>query len=317
MPPDLTVIIVSYNTEHLLDRMFESLYVSRGSLEIQFIVVDNASCDGSVQLLRTKYPDVELIENKTNIGFGRANNQALARVRGQYVLLLNTDAFLSPDTLVKSLAFMDAHQHCGVLGVTLVGVDGSLQPSCRYFPTPWNVFLQSTDLAWLFPCARLVDDMTWDHKSERECDWVPGCFYLIRREVIEHVGLFDPRYFLYWEEIDHCRAVRSAGWSVIYFPHTKVVHIGGESAVSHGTLDVDSRQLNVLQLESSLLYFRKHYGMRGVFEAVFLKILGEIICSAKALAGRLDMKRIVSAFWNVFVLMKVLVNTRLAAVPTR
>jgi N-acetylglucosaminyl-diphospho-decaprenol L-rhamnosyltransferase len=317
MPPDLTVIIVSYNTEHLLDRMFESLDESRGSLEIQFIVVDNASRDGSVQLLRTKYPDVELIENKSNVGFGRANNQALALVRGRYVLLLNTDAFLSPDTLVKSLAFMDAHQQCGVLGVTLVGVDDSLQPSCRYFPTPWNVFLQSTGLARLFPSARLVDDMTWDHKSERECDWVPGCFYLIRREVIEHVGLFDPRYFLYWEEIDHCRAVRSAGWSVIYFPHTKVVHIGGESAASDGTLEGGSRQLNVLQLESSLLYFRKHYGIQGVFEAVFFKILGEVIFSAKALAGRLDMKRTVSAFWNVFVLIKVLVNTRLASVPTR
>jgi N-acetylglucosaminyl-diphospho-decaprenol L-rhamnosyltransferase len=304
MLPDLTVIVVSYNTEHLLNQMFDSLDASRGSLEIQSIVVDNASRDGSVRLLRAKYPDVELIENKKNVGFGRANNQALALVRGRYVLLLNTDALLSPDTLVKSLAFMDAHQQCGVLGVTLVGVDGSLQPSCRYFPTPWNVFLQSTGLARLFPSTRLVDDTTWDHKTERECDWVPGCFYLIRREVIERVGLFDPRYFLYWEEIDHCR-------------HTKVVHIGGESAASDGTLEVGSRQLNVLQLESSLLYFRKHYGMQGLLAAVFFNILGEIIFSAKALAGRLDINRTTSAFWNVSVLIKVLVNTRLASVPTR
>jgi N-acetylglucosaminyl-diphospho-decaprenol L-rhamnosyltransferase len=317
MPLDLTVIIVNYNTEHLLDQMFASLDASRGALEVQIIVVDNASRDGSVRLLRTKYPDVELIENKKNVGFGRANNQALARVRGRYVLLLNTDALLSPDTLAKSLSFMDAHQQSGVLGVRLVGVDGSLQPSCRYFPTPWNIFLQSTGLARLFPSTRLVDDMTWDHKTERECDWVPGCFYLIRREVIERVGLFDPRYFLYSEEIDHCRAVRSAGWSVIYFPHTKVVHIGGESAASDGALEAGSRQLNALRIESSLLYFRKHYGMQGLFAAVFLNILSEIIFSVKALAARLDIKRTTSAFGNVSALIKVLVNTRLASVPTR
>jgi GT2 family glycosyltransferase len=297
--------------------MFDSLEASRGSLEIQTIVVDNASRDGSVRLLRTRYPDLELIENKKNIGFGRANNQALSRVRGRYVLLINTDVLLSSDTLVKSLDFMNTHQQCGVLGVTLVGVDDSLQPSCRYFPTPWNAFLQSTGLARFFPSTRLVDDMTWDHKTERECDWVPGCFYLIRREVIEHVGLFDPRYFLYSEEIDHCRAVRSAGWSVIYFPHTKVVHIGGESAASDGALEVGSRQLNVLQLESSLLYFRKHYGIQGVFAAVFLNILAEIIVGAKALAGQLDIKSTTSAFWNVLDLIKVLVKTRLASVPTR
>jgi N-acetylglucosaminyl-diphospho-decaprenol L-rhamnosyltransferase len=106
--------------------------------------------------------------------------------------------------------FMEVNPCCGVLGVKLVGRDGALQPSCRYFPTPWNVFLAKTGLQRLFPGTRLVDDMTWDHASVRECDWVPGCYYLIRREVIERVGLFDPRYFLYYEEVDHCRRVSCA-----------------------------------------------------------------------------------------------------------
>ena len=149
------------------------------------IVVDNASSDGSVEVLKSQYPNVELIANQTNVGFARANNQALPRLRGRYVLLLNTDAFVSPDTLSKTVSFMDANSKCGVLGVKLVGRDGSLQPSCRYFPTPWNLFLASTGVARFFPRARLVDDMSWDHKSVRECDWVPGCYYLVRREVID------------------------------------------------------------------------------------------------------------------------------------
>ncbi|POZ99712.1 glycosyltransferase family 2 protein, partial [Pseudomonas sp. MWU12-2312b] len=109
---------------------------------------------------------------------------------------------------------------------------GDLQPSCRYFPTPLNVFMARTGLERFFPGVKKVDDMTWDHNSVRECDWVPGCYYLIRREVIDQVGLFDPRYFLYYEEVDHCKRVKQAGWKVVYYPHTTVVHIGGESAKS-------------------------------------------------------------------------------------
>ena len=186
------MVVVSYNTAHLLDRLFSALAAAQGSLRIQTIVVDNASRDNSVELLTNKYPTVELIENPTNPGFGRANNQAVPRIRGNYVLLLNTDAFVSPDTLVKTLGFMEANPQCGILGVKLVGEDGTLQPSCRYFPTPWNVFLVSTGLNRFFPNTRLVDDMKWDHTSIRECDWVPGCYYLTRKQLVDQIGLFDP-----------------------------------------------------------------------------------------------------------------------------
>jgi len=99
---------------------------------------------------------------------------------------------------------MDSHPQTGILGVKLLGRDGVLQPSCRYFPTPWNLFLTKTGLNKLFRNIKLVDDMAWSHDAVRDCDWVPGCYYLIRREVIDQVGLFDPRYFLYYEEVDHC-----------------------------------------------------------------------------------------------------------------
>ena len=227
-----------------------------------------------------------MIANTVNVGFARANNQAIPRVRGRYVLLLNTDAFVSADTLPKTVKFMDAHPSCGVLGVKLVGEDRSLQPSCRYFPTPWNVFLASTSLQRLFPRTRLVDDMNWDHASVRECDWVPGCYYLVRRQVIDDVGLFDPRYFLYCEEVDHCRAVREAGWKVVYYPFTQVVHIGGQSAATSAALHPVSRQISSLQIESELLYFRKHHGLTGVLVSVLLAMLRDVARACCSLLQR-------------------------------
>src|SRR5262249_4383210 len=315
--PDVTVIIVSYNVAHLLDRMFAALDAARAGLKLQLVVVDNASRDNSVEILRTHYPHVELIENPANVGFGRANNQALLRARGRYVLLLNTDAFVSPDTLQKTVDFMEVHPKTGVLGVKLVGPDGSLQPSCRYFPTPWNVFLATTGLNRFFPGTRLVDDMSWDHESLRECDWVPGCYYLVRREVIKHVGLFDPRYYLYYEEVDHCRRVRQAGWSVTYYPFTQVVHIGGESAETEGPLTHAGRQISALQIESELLYFRKHYGVRGLLAAVFLAALRDTITAGKGLWRRLDTARAAAAARHTWTVLKLMVATGLASRATR
>jgi GT2 family glycosyltransferase len=315
--PDVTVLVVNYNTAHLIDKMFAALEASCGALKLQVVVVDNASRDGSADLLRTKYPHVELIENSTNVGFGRANNQALPRIRARHVLLLNTDAFVAPDTLQKTVEYMDAHPHCGVLGVKLVGRDGGLQPSCRYFPTPWNIFLARTGLARFFPRARLVDDMSWDHASVRECDWVPGCYYLVRREVIDCVGFFDPRYFLYYEELDHCRAVRRAGWSVLYFPFTQVVHIGGESAKSEGPLTADGRQISAQQIESELLYFRKHYGPAGLLSALMLALLGDTIIACKGLVLRRDIDQAVGAAKHAWTVLNVLIISKLASRATK
>jgi N-acetylglucosaminyl-diphospho-decaprenol L-rhamnosyltransferase len=279
--PDITIVIVNYNTGHLFDRLFSALAAAQGNLKLQTIVIDNASRDNSVQLIHSNYPTVELIENVTNVGFGRANNQALPRIRGRYMLLLNTDAFVSSDTLVKTLSFMQQNPRCGILGVKLVGEDGSLQPSCRFFPTPWNVFLTANGLERFFPNTKLVDDMTWDHSATRSCDWVPGCFYLIRKEVIDQIGLFDPRFFLYHEEVDHCRRARSAGWAVSYYGDTQVVHIGGESAKSDAALTSAGRQVARLQVESELLYFRKHYGLLGLLATVILTACGTLLAIIK------------------------------------
>lgn len=315
--PDLSVIVVNYNTGYLLERMFSALDAARGAPRVQIIVVDNASRDDSVAILRAKYPNVELIANRTNVGFGRANNQALPLVRGRYVLLLNTDAFVSPDTLTKTIGFMDENPQCGILGVKLVGEDGELQPCCRYFPTPWNVFLTKTGLDRVIKGSRLVDDMNWDHGAVRNCDWVPGCYYLVRREVIDRVGLFDPRFFLYFEEVDHCRAARNDGWTVTFYPFTSVVHIGGESAKTQQSLTSSGQQISALQVESELLYFRKHFGLPGLLGATFLTVLSDVYLAAKGLLRWSRKGEVSSASRHLWLYFKVLTQTDFATQPTR
>jgi GT2 family glycosyltransferase len=278
---DITIAIVNYNTAFLLDRLFSALATAQGRLKLQIIVIDNVSRDNSLEILREKYPFVELIANDTNVGFGRANNQARARMRGRYLLLLNTDAFVATDTLAKTFEFMERNPCCGVLGVKLVGENGGLQPCCRFFPTPWNVFLVAHGLEKYFPKTQLIDDVSWDHQSVRQCDWVPGCFYLVRKAVLDQLGLFDPRFFLYYEEVDHCRRVRQAGWDVTYYPYTEVVHVGGESAKSDARLTSAGRQISRLEVESELLYFRKHYGILGVVAWIALMACGALLSLLK------------------------------------
>jgi len=260
-------------TKKALRHLFASIH----NYDIEVIIIDNDSKDHSADILRHEYPNIRLIENKKNVGFGRANNQALPYINSRYVLLLNTDAFVEPDTISKTVRYMDANPQCGILGVKFLGEDGTLQPSCRYFPTPWNIFLNRTGLKRIFKHTKMVDDLSWDHASVRDCDWVPGCYFLIRKDLIDQIGFFDPRFFLYYEEIDLCFAAKRAGWHVTYFPYTSVVHLGGESAKSEGEITSSGRQLESLKIESELLYFRKNYGLIATILNVFLITVADSI----------------------------------------
>ena len=317
MSCDLSIVVVNYNTEHLLAEMFAAVEAATGTLTVQKIVIDNASRDGSVSLLRRAYPEVELIVNPENVGFGRANNQAIPRLRGRFVLLLNTDAFVAPGGIERSVRFMEAEPDCAVLGARLVGRDGSLQPSCRYFPTPWNEFLGRTGLARFFPNARLVDDMSWDHASARRCDWVPGCYLLIRKEVVDRFGLFDPRFFLYYEEVDLCMSLKAAGLHVMYCPDTTVVHIGGESARSDAQLTASGRQISALQIESGLLFHRKHYGLAGLWLGLALLALDDAALSLKRLLRLRSSRATAVAFSETRATWSLLRRTAWGLRPTR
>ncbi|MGR8929521.1 MAG: glycosyltransferase family 2 protein [Gammaproteobacteria bacterium] len=313
----LSVILVSYNTEALLIKCLSYLKASLEGLDYNIIIIDNASSDGSVNTIAEKFSECLLIKNTINNGFGRANNQALDYVQGKYVLLLNTDAFIEPDSLSKTVRYMDEHPKAGILGVKLVGRDSTLQPSCRHFPTPWNLFLERSGMNRFFPDAQMVDNMEWDHAAVRSCDWVPGCFYLVRREVIDQVGLFDPKYFLYYEEVDHCFAAKKAGWEVHYYPYTSVIHLGGESAKSEGAITESGRQLETLQTESELLYFRKNHGLHGLGMYILLATITDVINMLKAI-----LKRNSRAYWSRYaqhsvLFWKLIFKTRAGICPTR
>ncbi|MES2583333.1 MAG: glycosyltransferase family 2 protein [Pseudomonadota bacterium] len=314
---DIDCVIVSYNTDALLPACMAYLKAASHGVQVQTIFVDNASRDQSAEVISTEFPECPLIVNSENVGFGRANNQALALAKGRYVLLLNTDAFVEPDTLTKTIAYMDGNPKCGILGVRLEGRDGVLQPCCRYFPTPWNTFLQRTGLARLFGSVQMVDDMAWAHDTVRSCDWVVGCYYLVRKELINQIGLFDPRYFLYFEEVDHCFAAKRAGWDVVFYPHTTVVHLGGESAKSEGSITEGGKQLEALQIESELLYYRKNLGFGAALASVGLTWLAESLNLFKRLLKPGVPVNASSAWHHIRLVSRIFTQTRWATQPTR
>lgn len=313
---DISVILVSYNTAEITKVSLQHLFASELKQQMEVFIVDNASRDNSVEVIRAAYPNVPLIENQVNVGFGRANNQALPFITGRYVLLLNTDAFVGPDVIAKTIAYMDAHPKCGILGVKLIGENGDLQPSCRYFPTPWRIFLQTTGLKRFFKNAQMVDEMNWDHASVRSCDWVPGCYYLVRKEVIDQVGLFDPLYFMYCEEVDHCYATKKAGWEVAYYP-MPVIHLGGQSAKSDSEISTHGRQIQSLQIESELLYYRKNHGVFGVLLHLFFTTLADFLQIIRNILKLESLKKLMTYVNHMCFVWKVFFRTKLATKGTR
>lgn len=284
--PKVATIIVSFNTKHLLAKCLATLSAAEAhaGLPQTAVIVDNASVDGSADFLAEHYPQIPLIRSDRNVGFGRANNMALDVVGDvDYVLLLNTDAFVAEDAISETLAYMGQHPRCGIVGVSLTDSDGGAQPSCRNFPTPLRTFVQRAGFQRLMPWVVPVDDPRRNSSQSQECDWVPGCFYLIRAEVIRRVGLFDPLYFLYFEEVDHCYATKRAGFTVDYCASTTTIHLGGESAGSQGKLTKAGSQLAPLQMESAMIYYRKNFGVVGLFQHLLLETLADLIISVKLL----------------------------------
>ncbi|MDZ4817338.1 MAG: glycosyltransferase family 2 protein [Planctomycetota bacterium] len=314
---DVSVILVNYNTADLLPRAIGALFDASAGLNVQTIIVDNASRDGSVESIRRNFPDCSLIVNTTNVGFGRANNQALSLATGRYVLLLNTDAFVSKDSLLKTICYMDLHPGCGILGARLTGEDGAMQPSARHFPTPWRRFVTRAGLGKPFENARFAENLDGDPDSIRHCDWVPGCYFLVRRKVIDQVGLFDPRYFLYYEEVDLCLAAKKAGWVVVCFFGTTVIHIGGESAKSDSAITASGRQIETLQIESELLFFRKNSGLVGVLLNVVLTFFADAIIVTKRVLKWNTPLGIAMLFSHSTLVWSLFRRTRFGTQPTR
>jgi N-acetylglucosaminyl-diphospho-decaprenol L-rhamnosyltransferase len=312
-PAQIFVTLVSYNTAGLLQRCFEHLRIASEGLRISVVVVDNASHDGSAALLRREFTDCHVIENRLNVGFGRAHNQALALCNAPLVLLLNPDAYMSQDALRRCLRHMDKEPRCGVLGLRLVDEAGNGNGSIRDFPSAWRSFGINTGLVRHKP-----DDQARAQGAEAvDCDWVTGCFYLARRTAITEVGLFDPRYFLYFEEVDHCRALHRAGWKVQCLLSCSVIHEGGASARSGGELTVDGQLLLTPQIEAELLYFRKHDGLWGLSLAFVLGLATDAVVIFKRLLRRRGGRQLRGHVRHAQELCRLVLATRGGRYPTR
>ncbi len=237
---DISVVIVSYNVSSFLDQALTTLKDSAQGLDYEVYVVDNASTDESVSMIRDKHSLVKLIENDSNVGFARANNQALKKVNGRYVLLLNPDTVLRRDTLKTMISFLDEHTDAGIAGCKVLNPDGTLQLACRRgFPTPGVAFFKMIGLSDLFPKSKTFGayNLTYlDPDSLAEVDAVSGSFMMIRKEVIDKVGFLDENFFMYGEDLDICYRAKQAGWKVFYMPQTEIIHFKGESTKTVPTL---------------------------------------------------------------------------------
>lgn len=263
--PAISILIVSFNTREVLRECLNSVAASTASLSVETIVVDNCSRDGSAAMVRKEFPWVHVIESKENLGFGRANNLAFTAARGRYIVLLNSDAFLQQNTLCLSLKKMEADPTVGLASGRLVGRDGELQPSARMFPNLLRQLLVISGLAHKFAGSRFFGqaDRTWaDPMEAAEVDWVPGAYSIIPADILHRYGFFDPRFFLYYEEVDLCLRIQKAGYKIMYWPEICIVHVGGESSRQVKTLEMSQTgaQLVLWQMRSTLLYYRKHGG---------------------------------------------------------
>uniref|UniRef100_UPI0033658B51 glycosyltransferase family 2 protein n=1 Tax=Candidatus Albibeggiatoa sp. nov. BB20 TaxID=3162723 RepID=UPI0033658B51 len=223
--PDISVIIVSFNTCNLLRRCLQTLLKKAGSVQFETIVVDNASKDDSADMVEREFPHVMLIRSQTNLGFAAANNLAFQQATGEFIVLLNSDAFLTELALSQSLEFMRENPNVAVGGARLIGRDNSWQPSARMFPSLLNHFLTLSGLAYKYPKSTFFGrfDRTWaNHNVAAKVDWVPGAYSIIRHDVLKQVNYFDEQFFLYYEEVDLCRRIQRANYSIWYLPDVVV-----------------------------------------------------------------------------------------------
>jgi GT2 family glycosyltransferase len=267
---DVSVIIVNWNTKDLLRDCLKSVYQCAGAMDYKIIVVDNASTDGSVEMVKNDFKQVILIENSDNKGFAAANNQGMAVAKGRYMLLLNSDTVVLDNAISDMVRFADENPQAAVVGCRVLNPDRTLQRTCFMFPSVLNMLLSSTYLYKLFPKSRFFgrEQMTWwDRNDIRQVDVVTGCFMLVRREAIEQVGTMDEQFFMYGEETDWCYRFREKGWKVMFAPVGEIIHFGGQSAAQKPVAMIVQLRLSILK------FIKKHYSRSAYLIARFLVTL--------------------------------------------
>ncbi len=285
MSVQLSVIIVNYNVKHFIEQCLHSVIKASEKISAEIFVVDNNSVDGSVSLIREKFPQVKLIENKVNTGFSVANNQAIRLAQGRYVLLLNPDTVVQEDTFVKTIAFMDTHPEAGALGVKMLDGKGNFAPeSKRGLPTPMVAFYKIFGLARLFPRSKRFGKYHLSYLGENdinEIEVLSGAFMLLRKSVLDTIGLLDETFFMYGEDIDLSYRVTKAGYKNYYYPETQIIHYKGEST-KRGSVNYV-----LIFYRAMSLFARKHFTSSNAFWFSVLINLAIYLRAAMAIASRL------------------------------
>ncbi len=252
--PDLSVIILNWNTRDLLAQCLDTVIQNAGDLTLELIVVDNASTDGSLDMLSARFPQVRVMANTQNVGFARGNNQGMAVSQSRYFLLLNSDAFITPGALPALIHLADQQPRAGIVGAQLLNADGTFQASHTSFPNLWREFLILTGLGrrlygrWYPSCG------PQEAQGPQVVDYVEGACLLVRPEAFKATGGLDEGYFMYAEEVDWGYAMRQQGWQVWYQPAAKIIHLGGGSSQGRRT----QREADLYR--SRVRFFRKNYG---------------------------------------------------------
>lgn len=280
----LSIIIVSWNVKGDLADCIRSIGDNRPCCDYEVIVVDNASSDGSAEMVEERYPEVRLLANEENLGFATGNNVGIGKSRGEYLLLLNPDTIVHSGSLDALVKFMDENADVGVCGPKLLNTDGTTQPSARGFPTLRGVvhcFTIMRAIPIFHRCYNSWMMRDFAHDKQTDVDQVMGAALMVRRSIFEALGGMDESFFMYYEEVDLCYRIKQSGWRVVFTPKAVITHRGGQSV---GQIPVRRR---IMTLRSILIFLRKHRGKKAIMlfnvffkPAVFLQDIYNVLRAA-------------------------------------
>ena len=271
---DISIVIVSWNTKALLLDCVESLYRATRESSLEIIVVDNESTDGSVNALRERFAQVQVIVNPSNFGFAKANNIGIKRAQGRYVCLVNSDVKALEGVLDKMRIYLESHPEIGAIAPKTFGSDMQIQKNCREFPTLRNLFCQELFLDVLFPTVsafRGREMIHCDYEAEMAIEVLSGCFLMVRRGVIAQVGPFDEQFFFYSEDVDWCKRIVDTGWKLVYYPKASTIHFG------QGSSSGAPIRFRLEMLKANWQYWKKHKSMPECVLFRLIKFIGTMV----------------------------------------
>jgi GT2 family glycosyltransferase len=286
-PVDISLVIVAWNAKKYVELCLQSLVDAPPRRSMEVFVVDNASADGTLEMIETRFPWVKLIKSPENLGFSRGNNVAIRQTTGRYVALVNPDVIVFPDCLDALADFLDKNPMVGNVGPRVFNPDMTQQSTCRRFPTIWNNFCSASRLEGIFKGSRFFAGehmFYFPHDRTLSVDVIVGCFSMIRREALDMVGLLDEGLFMYGDDVDWCRRARNAGWDVVFYPGARAIHDHGKTTAPFPV------HFAVAQQRSVLHYWRKHHsplkvlGIQSIM--VFHYLLRYTMALVSSAAGR-------------------------------